>query len=135
MKPDNKRSESLKEHYRKNPRSSKYANKREWLDSKKYYRLLSRYGLTRRYYEYIADLQDDLCAICEKEFVVVDHDHKTDEVRGLLCNNCNWGLGNFMDRPELLVRAAQYLSSDNYLAIKNTEYISDSNGWVYEKCR
>ena len=136
MKPDNtqsKRSQILKEYYKNNPRGSKYANKREWLDSKKYNRLKNRYGLSKELYSFLGNIQDNLCAICDKEFVVVDHDHATDEIRGLLCNNCNWGLGNFFDRPELLIRAAQYLSSDDYLNIKNKEYISDGSGLVYEK--
>lgn len=128
-----KRSESLKKYYKENPRGSKYATKREWLDSKKYFRLANRYGLSRKFYQHMVETQNGLCAICDKVINVVDHDHVTNEVRGLLCNNCNWGLGNFMDNPELLVRAAQYLKSDNYLGIKDVKYTSDNNGLVYAK--
>jgi hypothetical protein len=50
------------------------------------------------------------CVICgAEETLVVDHDHKTGQVRGMLCNHCNRGLGHFRDDPMLLEFAAQYL--------------------------
>jgi hypothetical protein len=50
------------------------------------------------------------CVICgNKGKLVVDHDHKTGQVRGMLCNHCNRGLGHFRDDPTLLEFAAQYL--------------------------
>ncbi len=54
--------------------------------------------------------QDGLCAICrEAPADQVDHDHATKRVRGLLCFNCNGALGQFRDRPELMLRAVAYL--------------------------
>lgn len=58
--------------------------------------------------------QGGKCAICRKELVWpskgthVDHNHKTGRVRGVLCNNCNRGLGSFQDDPEILTSAARY---------------------------
>jgi len=58
--------------------------------------------------------QEGLCAICQTALgegrdCNLDHDHATGEVRGLLCESCNTGLGKFRDRPRLLQRAVMYL--------------------------
>jgi hypothetical protein len=63
--------------------------------------------------------QNGVCASCgrpEKEkrsgkirHMAVDHCHKTGEIRGLLCGNCNRGIGKFEDSPALLRKAADYL--------------------------
>lgn len=59
------------------------------------------------------DDQGGICAICgTDEFPntpVVDHDHVTNEIRGILCRNCNWGLGQFKDDPDLMLAAAEYI--------------------------
>lgn len=81
---------------------------------------LSRYGITLDDYKSMHDAQEGLCAICGNpetqkhasgttKTLSVDHDHETNEVRGLLCNNCNRGLGFLGDDPENLERAARYL--------------------------
>lgn len=54
----------------------------------------------------------DQCVICgAAEQLVVDHDHKTGQIRGMLCNHCNRGLGHFRDDPDLLEFARVYLLS------------------------
>lgn len=55
--------------------------------------------------------QDGRCAICNKEMkqVNVDHCHKTQEVRGLLCTACNTGIGKLKDDISVLESAIKYL--------------------------
>lgn len=57
--------------------------------------------------------QGGKCAICGKSEPVlcVDHCHKTQYVRGLLCSNCNSGIGFLKDSPELVLKALKYLVS------------------------
>jgi len=55
------------------------------------------------------------CTICgQGGDLVVDHDHQTNKIRGMLCNHCNRGLGHFKDNPNLLEYARIYLlAADN----------------------
>jgi hypothetical protein len=73
------------------------------------------YGITISEYELILSAQGGKCAICRggtsKRHFAVDHDHKTGEVRGLLCGRCNGGLAKFMDRRQNLWRAHRYLKN------------------------
>lgn len=58
--------------------------------------------------------QKGLCAICDsplRDDSPVDHDHKTGWVRGILCDNCNSGIGMLGDDPERLVRAIIFILS------------------------
>lgn len=73
----------------------------------------ARYGVTMEWFDQKLAEQDGRCAICPAEITEstchVDHDHQTGAPRDLLCPNCNYGLGNFKDSPELLELAAAYL--------------------------
>lgn len=55
--------------------------------------------------------QKGKCAICKIDMtsLCIDHCHKTNKIRGLLCNPCNLGLGNFKDNPKYLKKAIKYL--------------------------
>ncbi len=71
---------------------------------------LKAYGLTIEHYERILVTQGGGCAICSSdENLVVDHCHDTHIVRGVLCRQCNLGLGHFKDQIELLRAALSYL--------------------------
>lgn len=54
-----------------------------------------------------------VCVICGEDGpkLSVDHDHNENIVRGILCMNCNQGLGKFKDDPDLLEFARIYLLS------------------------
>jgi hypothetical protein len=74
-------------------------------------RLKNKYGISLEDYEAMFTSQSGMCKICrsDEEDLVVDHCHDTGIVRGLLCNRCNWGLGNFKDNVDLLRAAEDYL--------------------------
>lgn len=79
----------------------------------------SKYGLNANEFKELATRQNNVCAICgEAETKVrqgrvsqlsIDHCHTTQVVRGLLCGNCNAGLGMFEDNPVRLQAAIEYL--------------------------
>lgn len=76
--------------------------------------LKDRYGITPEQYDEMLDAQGGVCAVCASECptgqrLAVDHNHLTDAVRGLLCVNCNRGIGHFNDNQELLLAAVDYL--------------------------
>jgi hypothetical protein len=77
--------------------------------------MLRDYGISVDDYETILLKQKNGCAICGQiptnKKLTVDHDHKTGQVRGLLCSLCNMGLGLFKDNVSRLATAIQYLSS------------------------
>ncbi len=77
------------------------------------------YGITIEDYNSILSMQGCVCAICggsrsksdKWKNLAVDHSHKTGQVRGLLCMECNAGLGSFLDSPDLLEKAAAYIKA------------------------
>ncbi len=76
---------------------------------------MKMYGLTIERYEQMLEAQSGVCALCGRTNkngyrLAVDHDHETGRVRGLLCTNCNNGLGRFKDNPGLLRKAADYIT-------------------------
>ncbi len=123
----------LRKHYKKS--GAKYnEQKKVWrannkvaaraIDTRKNMKL--KYGVTETQYRQMFDSQNGGCAVCDKKLVNqfdtqrdfgiapenlarVDHCHLSGAVRGLLCFNCNIGLGKFQDDIETLLAAARYL--------------------------
>ena len=72
------------------------------------------FGLTAEEYTKKLEWQGGVCLICQQpptegKLLDIDHDHKTGLTRGLLCRNCNHGLGKFREDPFLLAAPAGYL--------------------------
>lgn len=76
--------------------------------------LRRQYGLTPAAYRALLAQQGGACAICEEKSwgshgPVIDHDHATGKVRGILCSRCNVVLGRLRDDAGLAMRMASYL--------------------------
>ncbi len=84
-------------------------------DRKRENQYLKRYGITLQDYDNLLIKQQNCCAICNTHIanlstrLHVDHCHKTKKVRGLLCFNCNQGIGRFKDSLEIIEKAKDYL--------------------------
>ena len=79
------------------------------------------YGLTLNEYNEMLEEQDHKCATCgttdpggKHGKFMVDHDHKTGKVRGLLCKNCNIALGLVNDDTDLIQKMINYLSTNTH---------------------
>jgi hypothetical protein len=87
------------------------------------FKLKFRYGITPEQYAEMLMTQNNRCAICgNKESAInintnkiqklaVDHCHTTGKVRGLLCQDCNRGIGKFHDDVSRLKKAIEYLTN------------------------
>lgn len=73
-------------------------------------------GWTLERYETVQRAQNHRCAICQRPFdedekrPACDHDHESQQPRGLLCNDCNSGIGFLKDSPLVLEAAIRYLN-------------------------
>jgi Recombination endonuclease VII len=95
------------------------------LYARRRWQLWTVYRITPDDYEEMYQRQQGRCAICgvpkerwepapvkdRPRFLVVDHNHSSKEVRGLLCTQCNIGVGQFKENPAIMYAAAAYLAS------------------------
>lgn len=103
---------------RRNTENMRYASNPEVREKMKKrvkeYILKKEYNLTQEQYNMFYIQQKGRCKICNKnsnKTLNVDHCHISSKVRGLLCWNCNIGLGYFKDSIKNLENAINYLKS------------------------
>jgi hypothetical protein len=91
------------------------ASKKYYVNGKREKLLLKKYGITADEYDRMFEEQGGKCKICgdkqEDKKLAVDHCHDTGNVRGLLCNFCNLGLGYFKDNILYMNNAISYIQS------------------------
>lgn len=113
--------EAKKRHYQKHKAKIKQKKKQYWTENPEkarrwrlgsYYRKYKDFSLSK--YDELLNIQNGVCAICglnEKgKSLAVDHCHANGDVRGLLCQRCNRGIGLFKDNKNLLSNAFNYLN-------------------------
>lgn len=107
-----------KEHKRwveENPEAVReYRAKDKWTLQKR----CARHGITPEEFWSIYEEQDGACPVCDKpieaEDSAIDHNHKTGEVRGILCKTCNRALGLLGDSPDTMFRGFTYLQDKGH---------------------
>jgi 16S rRNA G1207 methylase RsmC len=98
--------EKAKEYYREYGKKHRQKNKR-------YHWLRQVAGRTKNPITVViafVDSHSGVCDICGELATVVDHDHTTLALRGMLCHNCNVGLGHFRDDKNRMLAAIEYLA-------------------------
>lgn len=109
-----------KEHYQREKEAIKrtnlaYSKSDKGIYTRRIRNLRKFYGLSEEMYSERLDYQRGCCAVCGEslsENPHVDHNHKTGEVRGILCSHCNHMIGNAKDNPVVLRAGADYLEGD-----------------------
>lgn len=91
--------------------------------------LKTNYNIDEVEFHAMKQAQNGICLICESgsvdENLAIDHCHKTGKLRGLLCKQCNFAMGQFGDNASLLRRAAEFLDG-NLSANKTPDYVTNS---------
>jgi hypothetical protein len=108
-----------KEKRREKNRGRKRIRSLDYHKKKKNTRMFLMYGITEQDYENLLNDQYRKCKICKSVGsdisgggLVIDHDHKTNKVRGLICGRCNVMLGLAKDSLEILTSTIEYLKSE-----------------------
>jgi hypothetical protein len=106
---------------RKNALAYQKTHREQNIDKIRVRVLERKFNTTEKIIQDFMDAQRGCCGICKDSLVypnsyksyAVDHDHRTGEVRGLLCSNCNRAIGLLMDDTKIVRSAAEYLERYN----------------------
>jgi hypothetical protein len=104
--------------WRKLNKTKVTAYQKSWVkknkDKVKNSRLKYNFGITLEEYQKLLEKQNNKCKICNNvEKLVVDHNHLTGKIRGLLCSTCNSGIGMLKENVSILKNAIIYLEEIN----------------------
>ena len=96
--------------------SKEYYSREDVRERQRRNRIEKTFNISYNDYEKMVIFQDNKCEICgnpetdsRHKFLSIDHNHRTKEVRGLLCNLCNKALGLFKDNLTVLKSAVKYI--------------------------
>lgn len=108
-----------------NPEKAKYAWRTAEAKSRDNLRSRARkYGLTKEELESLIESANGVCEICKRvpdRWLVVDHCHNTEIVRGMLCERCNQALGLLADNTEYMYSAIEYITKHQPKEQKNDQ--------------
>lgn len=117
MNSRDERLKKQKKYYRQNKKDIlKYLT--EWRHKNPNYSkendLMRKYRMSISDYNLMLKQQENKCSICKKQFkkskdAYVDHSHRTNKIRDILCRNCNTALGHVYENEEILKSMIQYL--------------------------
>jgi hypothetical protein len=109
--------------YNRNYRKD-YRKREIWTDR----RLQYQYGINLEQFDEMLGLQENLCALCGDKMIssrvrCIDHDHKTGQIRGIICRDCNLMLGYAKENPAILGQGIEYINHWKSLA---KEFLNES---------
>lgn len=121
--------ESYNNNRLKNPEKFREKSRKYYKENKKTMnikRVFRKTGISQEQYDLMIKNQDNKCAICKKapyknKKLFIDHCHSTGNIRGLLCNSCNSGLGFFKDNCDFMLFAIEYLKSPPFYNLKEED--------------
>jgi hypothetical protein len=119
--PEKVRESNRKQRQKPGAKERNYAKTVEWrkanADKVRKQQIRHKYGLSGDQFDAMLQAQNWCCAICGTQLrfglggLTVDHCHTTGRVRGILCTQCNTGVGMFRENPATFTRALAYLEA------------------------